>query len=90
MIGEIIKTNRERIKMSQTQLAQILGLTQEAISKYENNVREPNIDTLRKICVLFNITADELLEMDTPGERAKVQINNSFNNSKNIKVNIKK
>lgn len=88
MLGNIIKTNRERFRMSQTQLATILGLTQEAISKYENNVREPSVETLRRLCVLFNISADELLEIDTASERAKVQINNSFNGN-NINVKIK-
>lgn len=88
MLGNLIKTNRERFRMSQTQLATILGLTQEAISKYENNVREPSVETLKKLCVLFNCTADELLEIDTASERAKVQINNSFNGN-NINVKIK-
>ena len=88
MLGNLIKTNRERFRMSQTQLATALGLTQEAISKYENNVREPSIETIKRLCVLFNCTADELLEIDTPSERAKVQINNSFNGN-NINVKIK-
>ena len=88
MIGNIIKQHRERMNMSQTKLATILGLTQEAISRYENGTREPDINTIKKICVLFNISADELLEIETPSERAKVQINNSFNGN-NINVKIK-
>lgn len=90
MIGNLIKQNRERLRMSQNELAKMLGLTQEAISRYENNDREPSFDTLKKMCILFGCTSDELLEIDTPKERAKVNISNSFNNSRNINVKIKK
>ena len=89
MLGKIIRINREKLNISQAQLAKMLGLTQEAISRYELGTREPSIDVIKKLCVLFDCTSDELLEIDTLGERNKVHINNSFNNSKNIKVKIK-
>lgn len=89
MLGKIIRLNRERLNISQAQLAKMLGLTQEAISRYELGTREPSVDVIKKLCVIFDCTSDELLEIDTTSERAKVNINNSFNNSKNIKVKIK-
>lgn len=89
MFKNQIKYYRKLSKLTQKQVAEYLCITQQAYSYYENGTREPNFDILRKLCVLFNCTADELLEIETEKDRQKVQINNSFNNSKNIKVKIK-
>jgi len=85
------KLRKIRIEKGYTQqdLALILNISQACYNRYEQGKREPSIETLRRLCVLFNISADELLEIETASERAKVQINNSFNNSNNINVKIK-
>ena len=88
MLGNQIKFFRKSLGLNQTELAQKLSLTQEAISKYEKNLREPDIETLKRLCIIFDCTADELLEIDTPLERKKVVINHSFNNSKDISLKI--
>ena len=90
MFKNQLKYFRKLAKLSQKQVAYQLCITQQAYSYYENGTREPNIDLIKKLCVIFNCTSDELLEIDTPSERAKININNSFNNSKNINVKIKK
>lgn len=74
---------------TQQQVADYLCISQRTYAHYETGKHEPNIDTIKKLCILFNCTSDELLEIDTEKDRQKVQINNSFNNSKNIKVKIK-
>ncbi|MBE7076817.1 MAG: helix-turn-helix transcriptional regulator [Clostridiales bacterium] len=83
------KYYRNQSKLKQEEVALRIGVTRQCYAHYEQGVREPSIDIIRKLCILFNCTADELLEIDTPSERAKVQINNSFNNSSNINVKIK-
>lgn len=88
MIGDKIKELRKLNDITQQDLANKLGISFQALSNYENNRRTPNIELIKKLCVLFNCTADELLEIDSPSERAKVQINNSFNGN-NINVKIK-
>lgn len=60
----------------------------ETYSIYENDKREPSIDTLRNLCLIFECSADELLEIDTPAQRKKVTISHSFNHSKNINVKL--
>ncbi len=90
MIGDKIKELRNLNNITQQELANKLGISFQALSNYENNRRTPNVELIKKICVSLNCTTDELLEMDTASDRAKVQINNSFNNSSNVKVNIKK
>ena len=46
---------------SQGKLADYLGVTQQAISKYENGDREPDIDTIIKLSQLFDVSSDYLL-----------------------------
>ena len=60
-IGEIIATNRKKLKLSQPMLAEELAkegisLTVKAISKWETNATEPNIITFMKLCKILNIT----------------------------------
>lgn len=45
--GGILKACRERANLSQEELAFELNVSQSDISKYESNVREPTLNTLR-------------------------------------------
>ena len=42
-------------------MAEVLGVTYNAISQYESGIREPNIDFLIKICDFFDVSSDYLL-----------------------------
>lgn len=88
MFKNQLRFYRKSIGLSQEKIAEKLGMTQQAYANYENGIREPGIETLKRLCCIFECTADELLEIDTPAERKKVMINNSFNNSKNINVKL--
>ena len=48
-------------KLTQTQLANILGYGYTAISNYESGRNEPSISDLKKIAQLFNVSLDYLL-----------------------------
>jgi transcriptional regulator with XRE-family HTH domain len=61
MIGERLRKLREERGLLQRQLADILKLTQQTISLYESNQREPDAETLKKIADFFNTTIDYLL-----------------------------
>jgi transcriptional regulator with XRE-family HTH domain len=56
-----IKDLRAEKGISQNELAKALGLTQQAISAYENGLREPDLETLQKIADFFNVSVDYLL-----------------------------
>lgn len=88
MFKNQLKFYRKSLGLSQQQIAKQLCITQQAYGYYENGTREPSLDTLRRLCIIFDCTADELLEIDTPSERKKVVINHSFNNSKDISLKI--
>ena len=62
-VGEKIRRLRENSKISQTQLALYLYVDQSMISKIENNERNPSIELLEKLVVLFGCT-DDYFETD--------------------------
>ena len=88
MFKNQLKYYRKLNNLTQTQVAKQIGMSRQGYQHYEIGDNEPSLDILKKLCILFNCTADELLEIETPTERAKVQINNSFNGN-NINVKIK-
>ena len=61
MFGEKIKLYRENKKMTQNEVADILGVSSATISKYESGALEPNIESLKRLAELFEISIDELL-----------------------------
>lgn len=89
MISDVLKNLRKNLNLSQEELSKQIGIPRYTISDWEQGRLEPNCNHLRTLCIFFNISADELLEIETEKDRQKIQINNSFNNSKNIKVKIK-
>ena len=75
MIGDKLKKARKKANLSQEKVAEIINTSRSNISKYETGFLEPNIDTLKKLCELYGISADELLEIN----------NNKIENNINIK-----
>ena len=71
--GNRLKTLRINKKLTQQQLADLLGLTKSVISAYENGLRYPAYDVLIKISRIFKVSTDFLLgveikrEIDTSG-----------------------
>lgn len=61
-----MKTNIEILrianKLTQQELANMLGVSKQAVCEWERNNRIPRIQTLRKLSNLFNTTIDYLLE----------------------------
>lgn len=58
---ENLKALRERAKITQKQLADAIGVSQQSINKYENHNIEPDIQTLIKIAEYFNTSVDYLI-----------------------------
>lgn len=61
MLGNNIKSARKRLKLTQKELAQKLGIAEITIRKYEKGDREPNFDTIQRLALALNITPYELL-----------------------------
>ncbi|MCL2217197.1 MAG: helix-turn-helix domain-containing protein [Defluviitaleaceae bacterium] len=60
-IGKRIKELRSAKGVTQTELAQRIGMTASAISSYEIGERQPSYDVLIKVAKQFNVTTDYLL-----------------------------
>ncbi len=59
--GEKIKEFRLAKGWSQKELATKIGLSQGAIFYWENDIKEPTISALKKLCEVFDVSADYLL-----------------------------
>ncbi len=66
--GNAIKILRKRNQMTQTTLAERLNISGQAVSKWENNLAQPDFDTILKLTGIFNITLDEFSKLCTVGE----------------------
>ncbi len=60
-LGKRIVQHRKRLGLTQDQLAEKLGVTAQAVSKWENNQSCPDISILPKLAGIFGITTDALL-----------------------------
>ena len=55
---------REKKRLSQSQLAERLGITKSMVSAYENSARMPSYAVLLRIAGMFNVSLDYLLGME--------------------------
>ena len=61
-LGELLKENRIRCKMTQEFVAEALGVSRQAVSKWENGTTDPSTSNLIAISQLYGISAEELLK----------------------------
>lgn len=61
VLGNKIKQLRLERDLSQKELGQILGVSNVTISMYENNDRQPDSETIKKLADYFRVTTDYLL-----------------------------
>lgn len=62
---ENLKALREAAAISQKQLAEAIGVSQQSINKYENHNIEPDIETMIRIADYFNTSVDYLIGNST-------------------------
>jgi len=67
-LGKRIVHHRKRLGLTQDQLAEKLGVTAQAVSKWENDQSCPDIAMLPRLAEIFGITTDALLG-SAPEER---------------------
>ena len=61
---ERLKMIRSECGLTQRQVYEILNISPNGYASYEQGRTEPNIDTLKKLCSIFNVSADYLLGME--------------------------
>ncbi|MBE6756047.1 MAG: helix-turn-helix transcriptional regulator [Ruminococcaceae bacterium] len=71
-IGENIKFLRKQKDITQEQLAEMLGISAQSVSRWESGICYPDMELLPEISKIFEITADKLLGVDDIAENKKV------------------
>ena len=60
-LSEILRENRLRCKMTQEFVAESLGVSRQAVSKWENGSSDPSTSNLIALAKLYGISAQEIL-----------------------------
>lgn len=72
-MGEKIKILREKEKWTQKELAAKIGMkSSSGISQYEENLRLPSLEVLKKLCYVFNVSADYFLDISNNDRLSKL------------------
>lgn len=83
--GEKLKELRIEKELTQKDLAKMLNVRNTTISAWEKDIAEPPYETLRKIAVLFDTTADYLLGLE---DETGAKVHNAiYDNHGNITFN---
>ena len=74
-IGEFISSQRRKNNLTQAALAEKLGITDRAVSKWERGKGLPDASLMLDLCEILGITVNELLN----GEKISMENNNQKN-----------
>ncbi len=61
-LGEILKQHRENSKMTQEFVAEAIGVSRQAVSKWENGTSDPSTSNLVSLAKLFKISAEDIIK----------------------------
>ena len=64
MLNETIRAYRKKMKLTQEQLAETMGVTVGAVSKWESGLSNPDIMLLPKLAGLFGVSLDVLFSFE--------------------------
>lgn len=85
--GQVISKLRKKHGLTQKQLGKKLNVSYQAVSKWENNLSEPDLETLEKLADIFGISVSEFFDMSKNTEQTKndtVSMTNNNNADNNI------
>ncbi len=71
--GNIIKKLRSNRNMTQEQLAEVLSISAQAVSRWETNIALPDISLLPILANFFDVTTDFLLEVDASSREKEIE-----------------
>ena len=60
-LGEALKAHRQNCGMTQEYVAEVLGVSRQAVSKWETGAAEPSTSNLLALAKLYGVDAGELL-----------------------------
>ena len=83
---------RAKYKLSQQDIGNIVGLTGQAVSRWENDITQPDNESLVKLAKYFDVTTDYLLGIEDTknNENANILDNVLFSKAKDLTDDEKK
>ena len=72
-IGKKIKDLRQENNLTQEELANDLSVSFQAVSRWENGMSYPDIEILPILANMFDITVDDLLEVDVHKKEKEIK-----------------
>ena len=70
-LGMMIASLRKEKRMTQIELAEKMGVTDKAVSKWERDLACPDVSTLPKLAEVFDISVDELMQCKAESQNEK-------------------
>lgn len=83
-LGKRIMEHRKRLGLTQDALAERLGITAQAVSKWENDQSCPDITVLPKLAEIFGITIDELLGRESKARVHEAEVIDDNDNDNGV------
>lgn len=65
-LSEVLKEHRIRCKMTQEFVSEAIGVSRQAVSKWENGISDPSTSNLIALAHLYNVPAEELIQSAVP------------------------
>ncbi len=86
-LNKKLKELRKEKGITQKEIASSLKISQTGYAGYEQGYREPDLTTLKKICLYFDVTADYLIGLeDESGAKTNSKYNIGTINNSNINM----
>lgn len=63
-VGQRLKSRREELKLTQEYVAEMLGVSRQTISNWENGRSYPDIERIVRLSDIYELSLDELLKGD--------------------------
>lgn len=77
-LADNLKRIRKENNLSQEQLAEKLGVSRQAVSKWESGQSYPEMDKVIQICTIFNLNMNELVNKDLREEKEEKNLTNKY------------
>ena len=73
-IGRHLAEKRKEKQLTQAQLAELLGVTDRSVSRWENGATMPDISLFRPLCAALDMTLDEFLSGEGAAPQLQAQV----------------
>lgn len=74
LLGARLRKLRDDKELTQKQLAEMLKVKKATVSSYEKDKTLPSLEVFRKICDIFQVSADYLLELNENPQRDRTEL----------------